>query len=107
MKKLLILTAILIVISCKHEEKDDVSYGPCGNINPVGYTTHIKSIIKQHCLSCHAEYAFYDKLNEACNNGTFQQRVLIKRDMPPTGGMDTCDYTILKRWFRNGHYNYY
>jgi hypothetical protein len=23
--------------------------------------------------------------------------------MPPSGGLDTCDYIILKRWMYNGH----
>ena len=31
--------------------------------------------------------------------------VIVKRDMPPSGGLDTCDYIILKRWIYNGHSN--
>lgn len=105
MKKLILLCVIAIVVSCQHENDERVAGGPCGIVGSVDYVTQVKPIILAKCAPCHTEYKFYDKLNEACNNGTFQKRVLIHRDMPPMGGLDTCHYVILKRWFRDGHSN--
>ena len=105
MKKLVLTLVLFVAIyGCKHD--DPYKYmGPCGDITPISYTTHVKPIIAAKCIGCHTEYKFYDKLNEDCYNGKFQKRVFIDRDMPPMGGMDTCHYIILKRWFRDGHYN--
>jgi hypothetical protein len=105
MKKITLLLVTLIVVSCKNEVDENVPQGPCGISGRVDYYTQIKPIINSHCARCHVEYKFYDKLNEDCNNGKFQKHVLIDRDMPPAGGMDTCDYIKVKRWFRDGHYN--
>ena len=105
MKKLILLFALLVVVSCKHQDEEREPSGPCGIVGSVDYVTQVKPIITAKCVGCHTEYKFYDKLNEACNNGTFQKRVLIQRDMPPMGGLDTCHYVVLKRWFRDGHSN--
>jgi len=105
MKKLLLIALSFVVVSCSHKDEDDKYMGPCGDIKSISYKEDVKPIIMAKCVGCHAEYKFYDKLNEDCYNGKFQKRVFIDRDMPPMGGMDTCHYIILKRWFRDGHYN--
>lgn len=105
MKKLLLIAVLFVAVSsCRHDDPYE-RVGPCGDITPIEYITHVKPIIKAKCVGCHEEYKFYDKLNEDCYNGKFQKHVFIDRDMPPMGGMDTCHYIILKRWFRDGHYN--
>jgi hypothetical protein len=99
MKKLLIIA--LLFAGCKH---DVVETTICGkDINKISYTADVKPIIKTHCIGCHSEYIMYDSLNASINSGDFAKRVLYKRDMPPAGGLDTCDYIVLKRWYYNGH----
>lgn len=92
----------LLFIACQHEEKTEAP-GPCATADKIQYKSDIKPIIRQHCIGCHSEYNFYDSLNAEINTGAFYKRVLIKRDMPPAGGLDTCDYIKLKRWIYNGH----
>lgn len=99
----LFYSIILIIASCSDKEKD-VMQGPCGTaIKEINYPADVKPIIRKHCISCHSDYIFYDSLNQDIITGDFYKRVLVTRDMPPSGGIDTCDYIILKRWMYNGH----
>jgi hypothetical protein len=105
MRILVLLVILFLISSCKHSAVEDSS--PCGkDLNNLHYKSDIKPIIKKHCLSCHAEYTFYDSLNTECLDGAFYKEVLYLRTMPPNGGLDTCDYMILKRWYYNGHTPY-
>jgi len=100
MKKLLIIA--LLFAGCKHDVAEETTI--CGKqINKISYTADVKPIIRQKCIGCHSEYNLYDNLNASVNSGDFAKRVLYKRDMPPAGGLDTCDYIVLKRWYYNGH----
>jgi hypothetical protein len=92
----------LIFIGCQNAEKNE-DVGPCGIIQDVRYKSDIKAIIRENCIGCHKDYIFYDSLNADINSGSFYKRVIQKRDMPPSGGLDTCDYIKIKRWLYNGH----
>ena len=93
----------LLFIGCVTPTTKEEDPGPCGTVQNVQYKSDIKPIIRQHCISCHSEFLFYDSLNADINSGAFYKRVLQKRDMPPAGGLDTCDYIKIKRWIYNGH----
>lgn len=118
MKKFLALIILTCFVSCKHD-KDDNDYRtyytnyPCNLNSPNPTYVDAKRVIKTYCVGCHSNdtigrYLQYDQLNNACNNGSFNKRVFLKRDMPPANAsqMDTCDYIILRRWFMNGHNPY-
>lgn len=119
MKKILVILIIVLgTYSCKHD-KDDNNYRdyytnyPCNLNSPNPTYVDAKRVIKTYCVSCHnvdsiGRYHQYDQLNYACNNGSFNKRVFLKRDMPPANApqMDTCDYIILRRWYMNGHNPY-
>ena len=101
---LTLLVYILSLSSCKHEVPN-----PC-SFNEVNYRSDIKPIIKRNCTTsgCHnntntlGNFNIYDELNERCNNGNFERRVLRLKNMPPFK-MDTCDFIKLKMWYLNGH----
>ena len=100
----------VMLLSCTHKPDDigqRVQY-PCELNSPNPTYADVRTIINDKCNGCHnnqsiGNYHQYDVLNESCVNGSFFQRVFIKRTMPPSHTLDTCDYLILKRWFRNGH----
>lgn len=102
----IVLLALIILTSCSNQEAKEEMPGPCGTATKeIKYPSDVKPIIRQHCISCHQDYIFYDSLNAEINTGEFYKRVIVTRDMPPSGGLDTCDYIILKRWIYNGHYS--
>ena len=102
-----ILTLLLYILSftsCKHEVPN-----PC-SFNELKYNTDIKPIIRKNCSTsgCHnnsntlGNFGIYSELNERCNNGSFEKRVLRLKNMPPFQ-MDTCDFIKLKSWYLSGH----
>lgn len=100
----LVYFLLFFITACQTASKETIETGPCGTAaKEITYPADVKPIIRQHCISCHADYIFYDSLNAQVNSGKFYKRVVVKRDMPPSGGLDTCDYIILKRWIYNGH----
>ena len=100
----IVYSLLFFMTACTTASKEDIETGPCGTATKeINYPSDVKPIIRQHCISCHHDYIFYDSLNAEINNGEFYKRVVVKRDMPPSGGLDTCDYIILKRWIYNGH----
>lgn len=99
----IVLPILFFLASCTTEKKEEMP-GPCGTAaKTIHYPSDVKPIIREHCLSCHQDYIFYDSLNAEVLTGDFFKRVIVTRDMPPSGGLDTCDYIILKRWIYNGH----
>lgn len=115
MKKYLVLIILLSIFACKNDKDDTypctpTATFPCGLDSPNPTYVDAKRVIKTYCVGCHnvdsiGRFLQYDQLNTTCVNGTFQKRVLLKRDMPPASAMqmDSCDYVILKRWYMNGH----
>lgn len=100
----LVYSLLIFITACQTASKETIETGPCGTAaKEITYPADVKPIIRQHCISCHADYIFYDSLNAEINSGEFYKRVVVERDMPPSGGLDTCDYIILKRWIYNGH----
>jgi hypothetical protein len=102
--RLIVISLFIFFIACTHEPVQEIA-GPCGTTQNIQYRANVKPIIRQKCVGCHADYIYYDKLNEVINSGAFEKRVLQIRNMPPSKPMDTCDYIILKRWIYNGHSN--
>lgn len=101
---LIFATASLTILGCNHEASE-----PCSSV-VVDYQTDIKPIISRSCASqgCHnssnglGNFNDYDQLNAKCNDGSFQRRVLWKKDMPPSA-LDACDFIKLRKWFNEGH----
>ena len=99
-----LLLFVLSMFSCKHPTPN-----PC-NSDDLHYRTDIKPIIRKNCSTagCHnnsntlGNFDIYDELNERCNNGNFEKRVLIKKNMPKSK-MDTCDFIKLRTWYLGGH----
>ena len=95
---------ILSITSCRHSPPN-----PC-SFDELHYRTDIKPIIKKNCATagCHnnsntlGNFDIYSELNERCNNGSFEKRVLIKKNMPPSK-LDTCDFIKLRTWYLGGH----
>lgn len=99
----IIYSLLIFITACTDASKEEMP-GPCGTATKeIKYPSDVKPIIQQHCISCHADYIFYDSLNQDILTRDLYKRVVVTRDMPPSAGLDTCDYIILKRWMYNGH----
>lgn len=77
----------------------------------VDYTTHVAPIIAAKCAigSCHVssgtapgDLATTAALESMINDGSFQDRVIVVKDMPKSGPLPPCEILILQKWIDEG-----
>ncbi len=76
-----------------------------GNINP---------IIQANCANsnaCHGEgsnqgeFTSYEGLSAVIENGLFEERVLVIKDMPKGGELSECELSSIQKWINDGAQN--
>ncbi len=91
------LLTTITVISCK---KNDTKI-TCDGSNPT-YTSYVKNLVDNNCVSCHSNFATYSGLSTVTTNGKFEQKVLIEQSMPKNGSLSTEELKKLQCWVDNG-----
>jgi len=74
------------------------------------YNPRIKAIIDSRCATsgCHDGNSGlrglrnYQEVRRIVDNGRLEDRVLIRKDMPPTGPIPPCEQTQLQEWLLRG-----
>jgi hypothetical protein len=109
-----ITTAFLFILtttSCVFNNEEEL-YGE--EIVPpaeVSFSADIFPIIEMSCATtaCHKQGGFangifedYTGVKAKVDNGSFHQRVLVDKDMPPGGSLSDEELAILKAWLDNG-----
>jgi hypothetical protein len=103
------LMCLAILIGCKKGET--LENTDCSKIN-ASYSNDIKPIIQVYCQNygCHksgdtnGDYTTYEGLKAKADNGTLNERVLRKKDMPRPDlrQMTLDDLRKIKCWLDNG-----
>jgi len=107
MKKFFILGMVITLAACHLNKKNQLD---CTSI-PSTYTNDIAPIISSNCLTCHGygskhgDFTTYDGLNAVVKSGEFEQKVLIKKEMPPKGPLPEEDRKKIRCWLNNGALN--
>lgn len=117
-KSLLIVVLILIVASfsgCYYDNEEELYPGTmlnCDTLTNITYTNSIKAITQSNCAisGCHTgvnptgglHLDTYIQVKAVADNGKLGDRVLIQRDMPPTGPLNACDMESIQVWINNG-----
>jgi hypothetical protein len=85
----------------------------------VSYNVHIKSFMDHYCVSCHGpsnqpnyyssgDFSNYDSLKVIALNGKLRDRVIVRKDMPQSGGwrvaprLDSTTLVMLDSWISAG-----
>lgn len=115
--KIIIATFCLFVLaSCtnrKVEALEPVAQPPvCDTENNLNYNGGtIGQIIDLHCDNpgCHDgtvygafDFGDYNTLKLTIDNGTFEDRVFVKKDMPQGSSLTSCELAQLQKWIDNG-----
>lgn len=116
--RIITLTAVLALSAaafyfqgCK---KDDNNGPACTLPNAdLSYTKNIKTIIDQHCISCHVpgsgvagavgDYTTFEGLKSRLDNGKILDRVVVQKDMPQGGGMSQAQRDSINCWIAAGY----
>ena len=113
-KSFLFLLSILFLNSCYNDNEEEL-YGPVScDVTDITYSTDVLPIINASCATtaCHASggtapgnFNNFNELKAKVDNGTFENRVLIQKNMPPNAQLSDCDLDILQAWLDNGALN--
>ncbi|HHG86707.1 MAG TPA: hypothetical protein ENJ82_18305 [Bacteroidetes bacterium] len=115
---------LLLCFSCSYNNVEDLEReafpNPCDTI-VASFAADIQPILTRYCAnatfnpggSCHeagspiVDFTIYSGVNSKVGSGSFGQRTLTERSMPPvysTGPhmLDSCEFVILKNWVDAG-----
>ena len=113
MTKYLWIGLPLLLASCYYDVESEL-YAGCDNPIEVLYSVHVEPVINASCAisGCHIDggsgtgnMETYDGVKAMVDAGTFQQRTLEQRNMPPSGSLGTCDLLLLQDWIDQGALN--
>ena len=68
----------------------------------------IKPIMNTNCggVFCHhgkpSTWTNYEFVKRSIDNGTFRERVIVKKDMPKRKPLSIVDYNLINDWLKNG-----
>jgi hypothetical protein len=106
-----LLLGCICLHSCYYDVESELYPGGCEVPTQLTYTEHIKPIIDASCAisGCHVSggdgpgnYTTYAGLQSSLDDGSFNQRVLVDRDMPPNGSLTDCQIQFINQWIQNG-----
>ncbi len=104
--KIISVFILLAFLQSCYKDKEELLYPNEFNNSDttlVTYSAFVKPLLDAKCgTSCHASYMNYAGLKVALDNGNFNNRVLVKKDMPPSGALGATDLAKLKRWLDAG-----
>jgi hypothetical protein len=110
----LFIIGIVFVISLSgcYYDKEDLLYGndDC-QVDAVSYSMDIEPIINNSCATsgCHVQggsgngiFDAYAGVKAKVDNGSFRQRVIADRDMPPGTPLTNCQIKYIEEWLNQG-----
>lgn len=111
----LLLNFILVVFlsACYYDNEEELypsNMNDC-NTEQLTFTADIQPIINSSCAipACHqaggngfGNFETYSGLKAILDNGSFENRVIIQRNMPPNRELSSCEIEKLKEWLNQG-----
>ena len=118
---LLILSLLLFVSSCANNNIEQIEedskpvdstiIAVCDTL-PTSFASNIRPIIADNCSfsGCHPGYVDYNNLITKVNEGSFEQRVIVEQNMPPSYSQGPTSLTAneldsLCAWIKAGALN--
>lgn len=109
-KRIIAIGIILIALNaCKYNNQEDL-YGIECNVENLTYANQMEKVFAQSCATsgCHVSgtgltiYDSYGSIKNSVNNGSILDRVIVKKNMPPSGALSDCDYNLINEWIIQG-----
>lgn len=106
---------LLLMNACYYDNEEELYkdyYGDnkCDTVQ-VTWTTHIQAIVQGNCAisGCHVAggsgtgvLETYNNVAAIANNGKLADRVLVRKDMPPTSPLTDCQMKQIQAWINAG-----
>ncbi|MFC2125150.1 hypothetical protein ACFLU5_10085 [Bacteroidota bacterium] len=111
-KTLLIYLLFLFVIqSCYYDNEEELYPDlPSCDTTDVNFSMVIQPIFNTNCATsgCHipgtgrTDLSTYSGIKAIVDDGRLEDRVIIQRDMPPSGPLSSCEIKLIEAWIENG-----
>lgn len=113
LKFVLVITIIIVFVmqSCYYD-KEDLLYGALEcDTSAVSFSDDIMPTVSNSCatIGCHVQggagtgiFENYDQVKSKVDNGSFNQRVVVQLDMPPSGSLTDCQILHIQQWILDG-----
>ncbi len=100
----------LALAGCAFNKEDELYGDAACDASQVRYQADIRPIIANRCATpgCHVQgggsftLENYAQLKAKVDDGSFEQRVLVVRDMPPGGPLTDCQIIFIQEWVSRG-----
>ena len=108
-----LISAILIVSlsACYYDKEDELYGGGSCEIVTVSFSKDIMPLIQSGCATtgCHVQggsgngiFENYQGVKDKVDNGSFKDRVITLRDMPPSSPLSNCQIAYIEAWINEG-----
>lgn len=110
MNRILAISLMIIGLSsCYYDNQEDLYGIECDTEN-LTYSNQMEKVIAQSCATtgCHVSgtgnviYDSYGSVKNSIDNGTILDRVINKKDMPPSEALSDCNYSLINEWIKQG-----
>ena len=107
----LFLALSIVVSGCYYDNVEELYSGSADcDVENVDYVTVIKPIIDTNCAisGCHVpgtgepDFTTYTGVKKAVDNGSIEDRVIVRKDMPPAGPLSSCNIAKIQAWIDKG-----
>jgi len=108
-----ILLCVLFA-SCYNDNELDIYGEVTCDTTDVTFSNSIQPIINSSCATtgCHVsggngsgDFTNFSGIQAKINNGSFENRVLVQKDMPPGTPLSDCDLQLIQAWLDAGAQN--
>lgn len=109
-----LIIGISLLTAC-YKDKEDLLYGSVQcETTSVSFSVDIMPILSTSCatVGCHVQggsgnglFENYNQVKAKIDNGSFQQRVTVQRDMPPSTPLTDCQIKHIEQWILDGSLN--
>lgn len=106
-----LLFSCTLLLSCYYDKENEL-YGEVQcDTEVVSFAEDISPIISNNCsvVGCHVQGGSgtgvlenYTQIKSIVDDGSFRERVLVQRNMPPSGFLSECQIEHLDQWIASG-----
>ena len=109
-RHILLLPLLALLAACGAENEDDLFGDDC-DLTAVSYAADIAPIIETRCATtgCHVAggsgpgiLETYANVKAMVDAGTFEDRVIVQQNMPPSTPLDDCQIDQIEDWLAQG-----
>lgn len=93
--------------SCSYDKEEELYGKDDCDLSEVSFQNDIMPIIQNSCatVGCHVQggsssvlLGNYTQVKAKVDDGTFKQRVLVMKNMPPSVPLSNCQLALIEKW---------